>query len=815
MLISFNWLKKYVKLPDSVSAEDVAEKLKQSTVEIEKVASRAKDLENIVVGKVVSCDKHPNADKLQVCKVSVGNEEVEVVCGGSNVKEGMLVALAKVGAKVRWHGAGELVELAPTEIRGVKSFGMICASTEIGLADMFPLKSEKEILDLSGVKAKPGAPLNKALGLDDAVLEIDNKSLSNRPDLWGHYGLAREVAALYKKDLKAYEVKKIKSGKGLKVKVEIEDKKLCPRYMAVAVSGIKVKESPEWLKKSLLAVGLRPINNIVDITNYVMMDLGQPMHAFDAKVLSGDKKQAAIVVRRAKDGEEFVTLDEQKRKLDSSMLMIANPEKSLAIAGVMGGMESGINAGTDTIIFESANFDASSIRKTSTKLGLRTDSSARFEKSLDPNLCVSALSKAVQLALELNPGAGVGGNIADEANFHLSTGPIGFGLEYLKKIAGVEISKKEAVSILERLGFAVTGKGDEMKVKIPSWRATKDISLPEDLVEEIVRIYGYENILSAMPTFPINPPEENKVRKLERQIRDLLVKEMSYTDMYNYSFVSPQMIAKMNDDVKKYIELDNPISQERPYVRRHLITNLLENILKNIDNHPTLRLFEIGKTFISEKPGQRTMANNDDLLPRQDTWLTSVFVEKKNAAPFWQARRVVENILGDLGQNFEVKVPKEIYPWQHKARVARVMVAGEDVGSVYELNPAAGANLGLEWSVGVAALNIDKLAMLPVSDKKYKPLSEYPAIERDLAILVKKEVSHGEIISALAHTDPILASVDLFDVYEGENIGAGYKSMAYHFVYRDLKRTLTAGEVEKVHSKILKILQEKFKASVR
>jgi len=814
MLISYNWLKKYVNLPDSVSAEEVAEKLKQSTVEVEKVENRAKDLANIVVGKVIKADKHPDADKLKLCDVDTGKEHFQVVCGGSNVREGMLVALAKVGAKVKWHGAGELVEIQPTKIRGVESFGMICASTEIGLGDMFPLKEEKEILDLSALKVKPGTALAKALGLDDAIFEIDNKSLSNRPDLWGHYGIAREVAVLYKKELKKYEPAKIKTGKEFDVKVEIEDKKLCSRYMAVAISGVTVAGSPDWLKRSLLSVGLRPINNIVDITNYIMMDLGQPMHAFDAQKLSNDKN-VKIVVRRAKDGEAFTTLDEQKRTLDSSMLMISAGEKNLAVAGVMGGLESGINNDTKTIVFESANFEASSIRKTSTKLGLRTDSSARFEKSLDPNLCSMALRRAAELVLEICPEAKISSAVVDEAKFHLSRGPIEFGLDYLKKKTGVEFKKAEVVAVLKRLGFEVKGKNQEMKVIIPTWRATKDISISEDLVEEIIRITGYESIPSKLPTFSINPPEENALRNLERKARNILTSEMSYSDVYNYSFVSPVMIEKMGDSTEKYIELDNPLSKERPYLRRHLITNLLENVVKNIENYPALRLFEIGKTFVPEKLGQRASANGSELLPRQDTWLTSVYTAKKNSSPFFEARRVVENVLGGMGQSFEVKIPEEIYSWQHPSRVARIMVAGEDVGSVYEIHPAVKENLGLEWNVGVAAINIDKLAALPVPEKKYNALSEFPAIERDLAVIVKKEITHAEIIMAVGGIDPILSSVELFDVYEGANIGEGYKSMAYHFSYRDPAKTLTTAEADNIQEKIIGVFKNKFGADIR
>ncbi len=814
MLISYNWLKKNVNLSDSTIPEEVSEKLKASTVEVEKIEVQGKNLENIVVGKILSVEKHPNADKLKLCKVDVGNEQLQIVCGGSNVAEGMLVALAKVGSKVKWHGEGDLIELKPTKIRDVESAGMICASTEIGLGEMFPLKDEKEILDLTYTKAKPGTPMAQALGLDDAILEIDNKSLSNRPDLWGHYGIAREVAVLFNKHLKEHKIEKIKPGKEIKISVDIQDKKLCPRYMAVAMSGIKVGESPQWLKKSLSAVGLRSINNIVDITNFVMLDLGQPMHAFDASKIKNSK----IVVRLAKDGEEFITLDEQTRKLDSSMLMICTEEKSLAIAGVMGGMESGINDQTNTIIFESANFEPGSIRTTSTKLGLRTDSSARFEKSLDPNLTILALEKAVELVLECCPGAKVASKVIDESNFALKQGPIEFSLEFLEKKIGVHIPPKEVVRILEQLGFVVKTKGKDLLVKIPSWRATKDISIAEDLVEEVIRIYGYDKIGATMPNFSVTPPEQNKLRALEREIKDILVRTLSYTEVYNYSFVSAPQIEKMGDNLSKYIELDNPLSKEKPYLRRNLLPNLLENINNNIDNYSEVKIFEIGKVFSTKESGLRVDSNGDSLLPRQDTWLATVYAGKKDVVPFWQARHALENVFTKLNLDFQIVSHDKVQPWEHPSRLALVLCGDETIGILCEINPLVSQNLGIEQRVGVLQLNLSLLEDVvakQVGKVSYKTASIYPEISRDLAIVVKKQVAHQDILSAVLASDPLLKTVSLFDVFEGANIGAENKSMAYRFVYQHNERTLVTEEVEKAHNNIIKILKEKFNAEVR
>ena len=812
MLISFNWLSQYLQLPGGVTPEQVAEKLKLSTVEVEKVERLGANLEKIVIGKVLKMEKHPNADKLLVCEVDIGQEKLQVVCGGSNVREEMLVALAKIGAKVRWHGEEELVELKSVAIRGVESQGMICASTEIGLCKMFPLKEEKEILDLSGRRLKIGAPLADALNLDDAILEIDNKSLSHRPDLWGHYGIAREVGALFKTKLKGYSVGKFKKGNDFDLRVKVAESKLCPRYMAVGIDGVTVGESPSWLKQWLLAVGLRPINNIVDITNYVMLDLGQPMHAFDAANLSSRQ----IIVRLAKDKEEFVTLDGENCKLDSSMLVIADEKQAVALAGVMGGEASGVSINTKTIIFESANFDAVSIRQTSMKLGLRTESSARFEKGLDPSLCELALAKAVELVLEICPDAKVVSNVVDEARWHLNRGIIELSMEFLQKKLGVDIKQKEVEEILKNLGFGLKAKKNILNVTVPSWRSGKDIVMAEDLVEEIARIYGFFNIPSQLPIFPIAPPEENKLRNLERRTAETLVKELGYTEVYNYSFVSTEQVKNLGDDLSKYIELDNPLSKEKPFLRRHLLPNLLENIKKNLESYDELKIFEIGKVFAAGETGVRAETNSDELLPRQDTWLETVFVNKKDNTPFWQARRVAETIFKSLNLEWQIASLDKVCVWEHPTRLAILSHNGKVVGVIHELNPLTANAFGIESRIGVLKINLSKLAeVMKEKIDVYKKVSVYPEMTRDVAFLVKKEISHVEIIKTLSHVDQLLKKVELFDVYAGDKLGIGKKSMAYHLIYCHQDRTLTTEEVNKAHDKVKTILKSKFGAEVR
>lgn len=808
MLISYSWLKDHVSLPSGITPEEVAEKLKMSTVEVEDVVKSGQLFDNIVVGKVFSAEKHPNADKLLVCKVDVGNEKLDIVCGGSNVVPNMLVIVAKNGAKVRWHGEGELVELAPTKIRGVESNGMICGADEVGLADRFPKRSEKEIADLSDLKVKPGTPLADVVGQSDTVLEIDNKSLSNRPDLWGHYGIAREVAALTNRTVKPYATKPLKKGGELKLTATV-DAELCSRYMAVAISGITIAPSPAWLQEKLTAVGVRPINNVVDVLNFVMFDSGQPLHAFDTRHISGN----AITVRSAKAGEKLLMLDEKERELSSGMPVIASG-KPIALAGIMGGLESGVQTDTKTIIIESATFNAVAIRKTSTKLGLRTDASARFEKSLDPNLAQTALEKAVQLLASIIRSAKVASNIVDVGGKKRTPEQLVIPNTFFEHKLGIDIPAKTTVSILSRLGFGVKVKSKSFIITVPTWRA-KDVVCAEDVVEEVARMYGYDAIPSSLPVFQITPPISTNLAKLSRTLADLLVKSHAAVESYNYSFVSTKQITDLGDSVEQYIQLDNPLSKEKPFLRRSLLPNLLENI-KNNKDYSSIRLFEIGKVFFPEEPGVRTEKQGDELLPRQDTMVTFMVKEKKNHTPFTEARRVVEELGVVVGGSMQLRINKTPAAWQHPVRAAEIMLRGQVVGSVYELHPIVATAYGINERVGVLEVNLSLMSdHVSMNKTGYETASPYPAVKRDIALLVKKDVIYAQVEKAIMSADKLLTGVELFDVYEGATIGKEYKSIALHLTFARKDRTLTSEEVDEAFKKITSALEKKVAAEVR
>lgn len=810
MYLSLHWVKKWLKLPSQLTPEQLALDLTMSTVEVEDIVYQAKNLENIVVGRVEEITKHPQADKLEVCRVDVGDSSLQIVCGGTNLSRDMLVAVAKVGSRVRWHGAGELATLTKAKIRGVESNGMIAAASEIGLASLFPAKSDHEILDLSAFKLKVGQELAPALELDDVIIDIENKSINHRPDLWGQYGLARELAAIYKINLKKYSAPEIKPvSKDLKLKVTVADPENCYRYLAVALKNIKVEESPWWLKKNLEAVGIRPINNIVDVTNYVMYELGQPLHAFDARQISDH----SIVVKAAKKGESFVTLDGKKRKLPEGALMIADNTKYIALAGIMGGQNSEIASDTTEIIMESANFRAASIRRTSLALGLRTESSARFEKALDPLLADWALRKAVEIILALNPEAQVATEVMDINNSPYQEKILTVKEELIHKMFGSAIPTEEIKDILKRLQFEVSHRAGQFIIKVPSFRATKDIAIAEDIAEEVARIYGYDNIEPQLPTVVLREPTYDIDYNTAKDIKTYLAWAQAYSEVYTYAFTDVSWAPRLGLKLTDHIKVKNALSPEQAYLNLSLLPNLLQKAEENLRWFEHFKIFELQRVFDKNVKGTyHTDSQKNKFLPQQPKQLAGVEVSRSGSE---EAFLSVKGLLESLRDYFNIDWHNEKIdlPYAPLAYVIKYqdLVLGQFGILDANLFDSGPNKVEVAWW----QFNFETLLKYINENKSYRALAKFPVIKRDMAIVVEQRVAWQDLEAEIYKVTPLIRHLEPFDVFRGESIGPGKKSIAYHLEFRSDDRTLSSAEIDELMTKTKLDLQKKFKASLR
>jgi len=803
-------------MPKNITPEELGKRLTMHTVEVEKVEEQGDKYKGVVVGKILEVKPHPNADRLRLAFVDIGKEKLEIVCGAPNIEPGQLVPVALVGAIL----PGDF-EIKSAEIRGIKSNGMLCAQDELGLG-----KDHSGIIILD--KARVGQNFSDFLKLTDVIFEVDNKSITHRADLWSHYGMARDISAFLNVKFKAYlPAKNILKAKKItfRIKANIENFSLCPRYMAVGLENLKIGPSPDWLQSRLSACGMRPINNIVDVTNYVMLELGQPLHAFDKNFLDH------IIIRQAKAGEIIETLDGVKRKLEPDMLVIADKTKPVAVAGVMGGANSEINEKTDSIIIESANFNNDSVRKTAQKLGLRTEASMRFEKGLDPNLCELGLARAVELLLKICPGARVAGNLVDEKKFKLNLGPIELDLNWLNKFIGQEFEANQTKQALEKLGFivktspsfapavakamvdkkAMEGKGKIFKVTIPSWRAVHDVSLPEDLAEEAVRIYGYNNIKSELPKVDLVPPLVLEEKVLIRKIKNILSVGASFTETYNYSFLSPSQLKKINFTAT--VKLANPLSEDLTDLRPSLIPGILENIKSNQANEIEIALYEIGSIFLNKPGGITKDDSNKEMLPFQEKRLVLALAGDNEENLFRKLKGVIEYLLKSLNLEAAFEFTATEY---NKSASAKILANGYDVGFVAEVEKNIKQSFGIKKFTAIAEISLPELLNLVknLKIKQYVEPPKYPEVLRDLAFVVNEKILYNNIKKQIINFSNLIKQVELFDIYQGDKLGQDKKSLAFHIIYQTDK-TLTSEEVDKVQGKLVKLLEKEFAAKIR
>jgi phenylalanyl-tRNA synthetase beta chain len=811
MNISLNWLNEYINL-SNVDPENIKNKLTTHTVEVEKIIHQKDLFKNVVVAKILEIKKHPQADKLQLAIVDAGEKEnIEVVCGAPNIAVGQMVPLAKIGA-ILPNG----LEIKEAIIRGEKSNGMLCATDELGLG------SDHSGIMILDNKAKIGQDFGLYLNLNEIILEIDNKSLSNRPDLWNHYGLARELSVIFDKKLNTYETKKIKIKKSKtsieNIKVEIKAKNLCKKYLALKIDNIKIDESPTWLKNKLTAIGLKPINNIVDITNYIMMAIGQPLHAFDAENI---KK---IIVRRAEKNETIITLDDREHKLIEDDLLIASEKEAIALAGVMGGKNSEINNTTSSIIIESANFDAVSVRKTGQRLNSRTDAAMRFEKGLDPNLCQIAIEKAAEIIREICPTAVFQNDLVDEGTYGDEEKTINLDLIWAEKIIGQKIDDKKIKNILEKLGLKIkkiipasVTSGEIWEMIIPSWRK-KDLQIKEDLIEEITRIYGYDNIISNVPENKIFPPIKDAELELIKKIKQILALSYKITETYNYSFVSEEQLLKLNSDPNTYIKLLNPLSSQYTMLKQTLLTNMLSNIKNNQSKYDKIFLFEIDNVFLPIAGGPDKDNKKTEKLPYQEKKLGLV-LSNNSKQNFITLKNVIFNACLEITNNqiIDFWPTESIITWADDKEKCLIMLNGKEIGYLASINNEILNKNGIKKQTVYAEISLKTLlnTLMTGSTKQYQAIPKFPAINRDLAFVIDQKILYNDISKEIKKFHPLIKEVELFDVYSGQNLESNKKSMAFHILYQSNERTLNHEEIEKIQKNLIKTLQEKFNAHIR
>jgi len=782
MHISYRWLGRHVDLT-GVEPRRVAELLTLHTAEVEGLAPFAPCLGDVVVGHVLARDKHPDADKLGVCRVDVGvhaggSEPLQIVCGAANVAAGQRVAVARIGTKL----PGDF-EIKKSKIRGQDSFGMICSERELGLGE------EHAGIWVLPTEAAPGTPVAAALGATDHVIEIDNKSLTHRPDLWGHRGIARELAALLGRPLKPLDTRLPAPRGDARIAVDVRTTG-CSRYLALPVAGARTGRSPDWLRLLLLAVGQRPIDLLVDVSNFVMLDLGQPNHLFDRRAFAG----RGVVVRDARAGEALETLDGAARTLEASDLVICAGDEPVALAGVMGGARSKVESGTSVLVLEVATFDPARVRRTSARLALRTDSSARFEKSLDPLLPLEAAGHLVNVLRGIVPDVHLDGPVTEAGAFRDPTRTIAVRPERVRLLLGSPVSDERIAAIFESLEFAVDRSATPWSVRVPARRSTKDLSIEEDLVEEVGRMIGYDSIASVPMLAPVAPAPRDRRRELVRLLVDRLAGAARFREVMTYSFVADALLAALGLADLPHSAVLNPVADGEARLRRTVVPSLVGLLAKNLLHRAEVRLFEVGK---GSRPTERDARGH----PREVHRLALAFARATPRDGFHgdalgELKGVLADLLARLGAgevDFAAAAPSDPdhadRAWGHPARRVDVRIGGRVVGFAAAIDPRAARNLGLAGDAAAAELSIDGLVELVGGPLRYRPIPRFPSVKVDVALFAPLPTSHADVAALVERSGKgLVAGVELFDVYRAA--GEPRKSLAYHVVLQAADRTL-------------------------
>ncbi len=784
MKISTRWLARHVDLT-GVEVDELARLITLHVAEVEGVDRFAPHLADVTVGHVLEREPHPDADKLGVCRVDVGAPEpLSIVCGAPNVAAGQKVAVATVGTVL----PGDF-KIKRAKIRGVESSGMICSLRELGLGE------DHDGIWVLPKATEPGRSVAEALGIVDHVLEVDNKSITHRPDLWGHRGFAREVAALLGRELRPLETSLPQTGDGAVVDVRIETPG-CGRYLALPISGVRVEPSPLWLQLLLLAVDQRPLDLLVDVSNFVMLDLGQPNHLFDRRQVT-----SGIVVREARAGERMTTLDEVERALVEGDLLICSGERPVALAGIMGGEESKVAADTTELLLEVASFHGTTVRRTSSRLGLRSDASARFEKGLDPTMPLEAAGHLVRTLAAIQPGIGLPAPLADAGDWSDPTRRIELSGERVRGLLGVELDDDGIAATLRGLGFGVDERDGLLDVRVPSWRAGKDIAIPEDLIEEVGRSIGYDRIPGATLVAQVAPPPRDLRRELVRALSDRLAGAARFHEALGYSFVPDSLVAATRGAELPHVTVVNPVAEGEARVRRSVLPTLLSRVAPNLRHRAEVRLFEVGKGYLPEWTDERGQ-------PREVHEVGAVLAAPRpaegarfDAGVVARLRGVLDDLIGSVGlighhwRGAEGELPG----WAHPRRAVELVDAGgARLALLAALHPEAARDLELDADVAGAVLSIDRALEVERRPADFRPVPRFPGVKLDVAFASEASVPAATAFEVVRQAGKgLVASVELFDVYQGESLGAGRRSLAFHVVLQADDRTLGEADLSK------------------
>ncbi|HQK91319.1 MAG TPA: phenylalanine--tRNA ligase subunit beta [Smithellaceae bacterium] len=801
MLVSLKWLEDYIDL--ELSAEELADRLTMAGLEVDEIQTLAPKFSGVVAAKILSVRPHPNADKLSLCDVTDGVETYPIVCGAKNIHAGDVVPLAKAGAVIP---GGYTIK--STTLRGEKSEGMLCSEAELEIGD-----------DASGILQMPadmalGRPLQEALDLGDTVLDIG--ITPNRSDCLSMIGIAREAAALTGKKMKMPDVKVRESAQDVSLlsSVTIEDADLCPRYTARLIQNVTIGGTPVWMKTRLEAAGLRAINNVVDVTNFVMLEMGQPLHAFDFRFL----EEGRIVVRKSKPGEEFISLDEKSRLLPENTLLICDGKKPVAIAGIMGGLNSEVKEDTRTILLESAYFNPASIRRSSRRLGMPTDAAFRFERGIDPEGVVRALDRAAQLIAELSGGE-VCRNYLDEYPAKIkAVENIPLRMDRVRQVIGARVPAREAVRILKSIGMALRreGKG-AYRVTPPSFRV--DIEREIDLIEEIARLYGYDRVPSTLPSVSVSEAETVPRLALEERIRQLMT-GAGYSEIINYSFSSPDSAEALGlspeDERRRFVVIKNPLTEDQSIMRTTLVYGLLETLKKNLRNASfNLKLFEIGRTFFKRHDGE---------LPEERNILAALAAGKvaddlwgsKVSVDFYDLKGSLENIFQDLKLDSCRCRTETSEPFLHPGQSCGVYIGDVRVGFLGKAHPEVLKKMDIRSDAYLFEINLDLLGKQTGRRIRYRELSKFPAVQRDVAFVVPESMESEKMLEiVLSQHEDLLENVSIFDIYSGKGLEERTKSLGLRFSYRALDRTLTDAEINSIHNRIVQNTVQQTGAKIR